>query len=68
MTGAKHDVQTFAGHELVPVTVTDGMRQAARLAVCARARDAADARQLLEACGLLPYRRRRGRYTYGSKP
>jgi len=68
MTGMKHDVQTFAGHELVPVTVTGDQRQAARLAVCARARDAEDARLLLEACGLVPYRRGpRQRYTYGGR-
>ena len=53
MSDVKHDVQTFAGHELGPVTVTEDQRQAARLAVCARARDAADARLLLEACGLV---------------
>ena len=40
--------------QLGPVQIEQGQATAARLAVCARAVDAADARQLLLALGLLP--------------
>jgi hypothetical protein len=39
--------------QLAPLS-GEGLRRAARLVVCAHARDAADAAQLLDALGLLP--------------
>lgn len=39
------------------VSIDPAVALRAALTLCDRARDAADARQLLEACGLLPYRR-----------
>ena len=40
--------------QLVALSLDEGLRQAARLVVCAHARDAADAAHLLDVLGLLP--------------
>ena len=53
MTG-RYGHQRFTAAQ---VSIDPAVALRAALAVCARATSAADARQLLEACGLVPYRR-----------
>ena len=59
------------GHQRFTATqamVDPDVAKSAALTLCDRAADAADARQLLEACGLVPYRRGDFRvYSYGQE-
>lgn len=57
LTDQANGLTQFAGDELTPADLTPGVQRSAAIVICDRARDASDARQLLEACGLASYRR-----------
>lgn len=61
-------IEPFAGDDLAAFPVPPHAKRAAMLAICARASGPEDARLLLEACGLVSYRRGPHQtYSYGRR-